>query len=526
MTFYLKYRPKKIADIDLVEAREVLTKFLASSSFPHAVLLSGPKGIGKTSVARIIAKSLNCQEKVQMQTEPCGECPFCLEIDRGSFLDVLEIDAASNRGIDSIRQLKEGVSLAPVKGKIKIYIIDEVHMLTSEAFNALLKTLEEPPERVVFLLCTTNPEKIPQTILSRCLRINFRKASNKEIVQSLRRVVEREKLKIENSQVLEVIAQNVDGSFRDGQKLLEELSFGVNKITLEGVNKIIGRQAFLDPARLLTLLSKNELFLALEEVNRLEEEGVDWSFYLKNLLELLRRLLHGTWGLADGEKGEFLTDQLLAWVEAFSRAAREVKTSSLPVLAMELAISRMISQKTLVDSDSNLGKNKENRDQDQDKTTNPVLTKNLQQDKEKAESSAISEAKKIKKLKKNSPKLSISEEQWQMLLKKIKTKNHSLEAFLKAAYPISFEADRLTLGVYYKFHKECLEKEANRRIVEATAEEILSCQVSLFCRLEERPLRAIVKTKENENSQANLSEKSKDDYVYDAAKEIFGGDEQ
>ncbi|MDD3679447.1 MAG: DNA polymerase III subunit gamma/tau [Candidatus Shapirobacteria bacterium] len=521
MAFYLKYRPKRIADIDLAEAREVLTKALGSNSFPHAVLLAGPKGIGKTSAARIIAKRLNCLSKKIGQVDPCNHCSSCLAIDRGAFLDVLEIDAASNRGIDDIRQLKEGVGLAPVKGRQKIYIIDEVHMLTSEAFNALLKTLEEPPEKVVFLLCTTNPEKIPQTVLSRCLRINFHKASHEEVLRSLKRVVENENLIIENDQVLTIIAQNVDGSFRDGQKILEELSFSKNKITVEDASNIVGRQVTLEPSRLLDLLSKNNLSLALEEISFLEESGVDWLLYIKILLDNLRNLLHGVWGLADGQKSGFSQDQLIWWAEIFSQTAEKIKNSPLPVLTMELAIGQLINtgernsnSDKEVEEEKKVPKRK-GQSSNLKKINQRSTVKKLKIKDERDEDSSIFNKKKAQKSENNQV---LTEEQWQILLKKVRPQNHSLEAFLKAAYPISLEDNRLTLGVYYQFHKECLEKEVNRRIIEKVAGEILNFKVSLFYRLSKKP------SKETRKNFNKSPVDSADNNLYSVAKEIFGGD--
>ena len=498
MAFYLKYRPKKVAEIDLTEAREALGRILLSSSFPHALLLAGPRGIGKTSVARIIAKSLNCENKKSGQIDPCNRCSACLAIDGGAFLDVLEIDAASNRGIDDIRQLKEGVFLAPVKGKTKIYIIDEVHMLTNEAFNALLKTLEEPPSRVVFILCTTNPEKIPQTVLSRCLRVNFHKASEQEVLRSLKRVVKKEKLRLESDQVLKIIAQNVDGSFRDGQKILEELSFAKETITVKLAKKVIGDQSLFWSDRILSFIDGGDLSSALEEVARLDDSGVDWPSYLKGLLGFLRRFLHGVWGLSDGQESSFSIRQLVAWVEIFSRAANKAKKADLPVLVVELAMAQAVG----VDRES------------------PGRQQLVENKKEKIKKP---EKKKKTTLKgkgdiKNSQKI-ISEEQWRVLLKKIKPKNHSLEAFLKAAYPVSFKNNRLTLGVYYQFHKECLEKEVNRQIVETVASEILDCPVSLFYRLVEKRPSALGGKKTDP-----VFSGSDDDHIYDVAKKIFGGD--
>src|SRR5579884_4048056 len=189
MVFYRKYRSQTINDLDSTAVRETLLRILQKpQSIPHAFLFTGPKGLGKTSTARIVAKVVNCTARHGPQPasriEPCNECSQCTSITNGTNLDVFEIDAASNRGIDEIRDLKEKIRLSPVAAKKKVYIIDEVHMLTTEAFNALLKTLEEPPSHAMFILCTTEQHKVPATILSRCFHIGFSKATPDELVRS------------------------------------------------------------------------------------------------------------------------------------------------------------------------------------------------------------------------------------------------------------------------------------------------------------------------------------------------------
>jgi DNA polymerase-3 subunit gamma/tau len=339
-TYYLKYRPQKISELDLTAVRESLTKVLKSKKIPHALLFSGPRGIGKTSAARIFAKAINCPTK-RKTFEPCNRCKICQGITEGSVLDLIEIDAASNRGIDDVRDLRDKIKLAPAECRYKVYIIDEVHMLTHEAFNALLKTLEEPPEHAVFILCTTAPEKLPETILSRCLRFNFKKATVAEVIRSLERVVKGEKLKIEKG-VLPEIANAVDGSFRDGQKILDQLAMGKKKISLKETQELLGKIEAMAPGKLLTLLAERKLKAALLEINRVVCLGADLSQYCQEILEKFRLGLLAKAGLTEISSPEvmvgFSLAELTDLIRLFSQAAKDLKTSPIPQLPLEMAV--------------------------------------------------------------------------------------------------------------------------------------------------------------------------------------------
>lgn len=340
MAFYLKYRPKKISEIDNKQVREKLPSFFSSNSFPHTFLFTGPKGIGKTSTARIIARLINCEKgpsfkKHWVFSEPCNQCETCLSIIKGSNMDVLEIDAASNRGIDEIRQLRERIGFTPSSAKFKIYIIDEVHMLTTEAFNALLKTLEEPPAHAVFILCTTEKHKVPETIVSRCTNIAFSKASEEELLRSLTRIVKGEKLKI-SPQALSLIAFQSDGSFRDGTKLLEQIaSVQKESISEEDVRSILSLVHIKEKEILKYLLNKQAketLDLIIASVNK----GVDPKVLTKALLLEFHRLLLRC--VAEGDKGKLSLTDLKKLINLFSRADSDIKYSPVPQLPLELAV--------------------------------------------------------------------------------------------------------------------------------------------------------------------------------------------
>jgi DNA polymerase III subunit gamma/tau len=285
-----RYRPQ--AFDQLVGQQHVaqgLAAAIAASRVGHAYLFTGARGTGKTSTARILAKALNC---VHGPTPtPCNECDICRSITAGDDMDVLEIDGASNRGIDEIRQLRQNVNVRPSRARFKVYIIDEVHMLTEPAFNALLKTLEEPPEHVKFIFCTTEPEKIPITILSRCQRFDFAGIQTKQIVERLRQIVAGEGVGADD-EALEVLARRSGGSMRDSQSLLEQLlALGSKKITVADVNRLLGIAGTERIARIVEHVLDRNAGNALTELDQAVTEGVDVGQLLDQLLGYFRDVM-------------------------------------------------------------------------------------------------------------------------------------------------------------------------------------------------------------------------------------------
>ena len=309
MTLYLKYRPQTIDEIDITSVRTTLTNILKSGNIPHAFLFAGPRGTGKTSLARILAKAINCESK----GPPCNDCDICKSITNGNNIDVIEMDAASNRGIDDIRVLRDAVKLSPANSKAKIYIIDECHMLTNDASNALLKTLEEPPAHVYFILATTNPEKLIETIKSRTTIISFSKASKEEIKRSLERIIKKEEIKIKEEE-LEKIIKLARGSFRDAVKSLEQFmsdsSFLENSIESES-NELVLSVLKKDIDKSLDLIRKSN------NVDNLTDE----------LLNNLHKILIET-----------QNNEIIPLIEFILTAKDMVKYSPIEELPLELAI--------------------------------------------------------------------------------------------------------------------------------------------------------------------------------------------
>jgi DNA polymerase-3 subunit gamma/tau len=360
LAIYRKYRPRTFEELLGQELISRILKNAASQNkFSHAYLFSGPRGSGKTSAARLIAKAANCltrqndAEFVKLG-EPCNHCPACVGIDQGQALDIIEIDAASNRGIDEIRNLKESVRLSPTSFRKKIFIIDESHMLTKEAFNALLKTLEEPPEHVILILATTEFEKIPATIISRTQQFHFKKISLMQIRDKLKKIAESEKLEISTG-ALELIAASAEGSFRDAESLLDQLlSFGYQKISVDEVEKMVGKVTFSKIAAFAETLLKGQIDKTLKELAEIEDDGYNLVQFTKDLIHYLRKVLVLKFepGLENAFREELTPEALeklknqtqlvkekhLELLKGLIKAYSQMRYSQFPIIPLEVAI--------------------------------------------------------------------------------------------------------------------------------------------------------------------------------------------
>lgn len=531
MAYYLTYRSKTLNELDLEAVRESLIEMVKSGDIPHALLFSGPKGTGKTSAARILAKVINCEKAKRKSYEPCNKCEQCKSIESGGNIDVIELDAASNRGIDDIRSLRDAVKLSPAKARKKIYVIDEAHMLTTEASNALLKTLEEPPEHVVFIMATTNPEKLIATIRSRVTEIKFKKAIPEEILRSLGRVVKGENLKIEKD-ALEVIAQSAGGSFRDAHKLLEQLSKAAKKITRKLVLEKLETASLDDLENILKYFVTKDKEKLLEYIENISKNGADIKMFLEMILGELRKALLVKHGVIEGKDIDIKSSELIQLIEILDEAYVKTSTTAIEQLPLEIAIVEWSEKPPLKGmggsnkTQKDIGE-KEEKDQKSDLKTNGNFQESTNGQVSRSANTGINGEVGMD---------CISSEMWKEVLLLIKPKNTSTEALLRAAKPIGLNGDILTVGVFYNFHKERLEEHFHRTILEEALCKVTGKNIRIICKLTEPPHKSelveVEKQAQNGESvvgELRQSEQEKkvltvkeDDDIVKIAEEIFG----
>ncbi len=364
VTLYRKYRPQKFDD--LVGQKQIvktLINALKNDRIAHAYLFSGPRGTGKTSTAKVFAMALNCQDSSDI--EPCGRCIPCNNIQKGQSIDVIEIDAASNRGIDEIRELREKVKFYPGEGQYKVYIIDEVHMLTRGAFNALLKTLEEPPENVVFILATTEPHKVISTILSRCQRFDFSLLSVTDIQKRLEYICHQEEVEYDKEALIS-LAHAANGGLRDAISLLDQaISYSDGKLTVVKVQKMLGKIDRELLNRILSFIREYDTAGVLKKVNEIIDEGISVARFVDDLTEHCRQLLlikecginagiielpEEVLKLMQKESKLFTSERLINFINILTGINRDIKFSNNPRQIMELGIIKMASEESGTES--------------------------------------------------------------------------------------------------------------------------------------------------------------------------------
>ncbi len=357
--FHQKYRPLNLDELVGQEFISItLKQALISQKIAPAYLFNGPRGTGKTSSARIFAKSLNCLSSKQPTPNPCGKCELCVQIAEGNALDIIEIDAASNTGVENIREIIDRARFAPTQARWKVYVIDECHMLSTAASNALLKTIEEPPERVVFILATTNPERVINTIQSRCQKFDFKRISSNTISQNLSAIANKESIKFED-QALKLIAKRSNGGMRDAQSLLDQLSLLPNGVTTKNVQSLLGEVSENDLTDLINALINNEPESLLISCNNLYDAGNEPNEILVGLLNITRDLLLKTLNNNYSEMYytsiEFQNElnkfsynisknRIIEWHKKLKNVDYQIKTSDNPRLWLEIHLTSLLEE--------------------------------------------------------------------------------------------------------------------------------------------------------------------------------------
>jgi DNA polymerase-3 subunit gamma/tau len=484
MVFYRKYRPQKIEELDNEEIRQNLYSIFQKGGFAHAFLFTGPKGLGKTSAARIIAKVLNCEkhkdlkgQRAEKEIEPCNKCDQCLSITAGNNLDVLEIDGASNRGIDEIRDLKEKINLAPFKAQKKIYIIDEVHMLTTEAFNALLKTLEEPPSHAVFILCTTEPHKVPATIASRCFKVNFTRATDDELVRSMQRIIKAEEINADKEALLE-IAKIADGSFRDATKILEEVAAfaGKKAVTADLVNEKFNTLGISENlSAILESLVQKDSKKGLLICKELVKQGMDFKFFIEQLIERLHLMLLQEVGVEKGEKQvPFSLLEIEKLFEILTTAYQETKNAVISQMPLELAILKWGEKKDDIPSSEAISEVRPVEDSSGHAVPQIKISGTNEDNSVPTpmDSNALKEGL-------FHPDANLKVSFFNKLIDKVKLQNHLVAGVLRGCSAGEIENGKLNIIAKSKFHKEKLEEVKTMKLLEECADKLLGDKLNI-----------------------------------------------
>ena len=518
-TLYRKYRPQNFEEVvGQSHIKLTLEHEIESDKLAHAYLFCGPRAVGKTTLARVLAKAINCANRKEGKHEPCNKCENCEEITGGKSLDIIEIDAASHTGVDNVREnIIAQARVVPSKLRYKVFIIDEVHMLSISAFNALLKVLEEPPQNVIFILCTTETHKVPTTIISRCQRFDFKRINISDIVKKLNYIIKTEKIKIDKS-ILEAIARQSEGHMRDAESLLGQVvSIGGKEITQEEADLVIPRSDLGEAINLIGMLGQKDASSCLELVNKLIDQGVDLKTFLNDLIEILRKIMFAKLSPALAEKlglelGESLEikinevskdlslNQLVIFIEQFIKARGELKGSFVIQLPVELAVIRLCSgvNATLAASrdrgqasvaPSSISQPQQNIRPFGDAPSNsagrqdrPIIASALNQT-IKSQSVAPTPNVKAKEV------ANINKEQvlekWNEVLAKVKKYNHSLSFILRVCEPRQIDGNQLCLAFKYKFHKDRVSDINIKSIVEKVLGEVYSAPLTIEAIIDE-----------------------------------------
>jgi len=483
-----KWRPMVFPDVIAQEhVTKTLENAISMNRVAHAYLFTGPRGVGKTTTARIFAKSLNCEKGPTIT--PCNVCSSCVEINESRSLDVLEMDGASNRGIDEVRNIRENVRYVPTKGKWKIYIIDEVHMLTGEAFNALLKTLEEPPSHVIFIFATTAPHKIPATILSRCQRFDFKRIPTEKVIQQLKKICFKEKIEISEDSLL-LIAKKADGSMRDAQSLLDQaISFAGEKIEFEQIKDLLGiieEDIYFDVA---DAILRKDIAKAYNLSEKILLKGYDPDEFMVGLIEFFRNLLivkatnstkliESTEELKkryDDVSGAFSEEDILRLLNIASEYEFQLKRSIHPMIKLDVALIKMVKLDSSVNIQDLLRRISgmpffDEKNQNYKKIKEEQENLSFVSREQSSENSSKSD---------ELVNLEIIRNKWKEIIERVKIRKISLGSFLEEGIPSKYDGAILEISFDSKngFHIDVVNR--NKKIISEAIEETINKKIGI-----------------------------------------------
>jgi len=512
LALYRKYRPynfKNLVGQDHI--KNTLMNALKSGNPSHAYLFCGPRGTGKTTTARLVAKALNC-ENLHDGYEPCNECQFCNSINDGSLIDMIEIDAASNRGIDEIRDLKEKINFAPTRAKMKVYIIDEVHMMTKEAFNALLKTLEEPPSYVYFILATTEVHKIPETIISRCQRFDFKRIDEKALMSRLGYIAQLENIKAEDK-ALEAITRHVEGGLRDAIQLLEQLTTA-GKLSFEKVHDVLGISDFETLDKLFEAISSSDTNSALNTIQDVHSQGYDLSQFCHEFIDLVRKKLL----VAVDENNDPAIAKYLSIIDKFQIARDRLKYYTIPQLPLEIAViestrNLFISAPVVVSSSKKKVEEKEKQVE---------VTKSAETSKE-AVAIETPEKRVIIPL-----TISYVKENWPRITERVDIP--ACKRSLMDGEVSMVDGSDVTIDFRSNFHRNKVMEHENRIEIEKIFDEFFGTKVKISGRIKDIEIGSSISKDKDERVHREINGSTQggspalDDELADQALEVFGGE--
>lgn len=529
LSLYRRWRSQKFSDVVGQQyIVQTLKNSLDTGRISHAYLFAGPRGTGKTTLARLFAKGLNCEKGPT--SDFCGQCDECADITQGNSLNVMEIDGASNRGIDEIRELRDQVRYAPTNSRYKVYIIDEVHMLTTDAFNALLKTLEEPPEKVIFILATTDPQKIPPTILSRCQRYDFKRFSVAQITDHLEYVLAKEGV-LPEAGVLEIVAEHAEGGMRDALGIVDQCLAYSDQLSVEVVTEVLGVSPRARIISFLEALEQKDGQKLFAQINQLYLDGKNMIQFVRDLLNFLRKAIINN-NEFPGDR-----DRMLQVMEAFAECERNMRYVNDTNVPLELAVLKLIEPVSELDQLRSQINQIEARVNQSDKAKDSHHSQ--EPDTESTDSTTV----KVVVTNNDQEKLQAIKANWYEYLQMLH--NDRLvqpEAFLREGSPVAIKGKELLIAFPQGrgFHKTSIEQSRHREPAERALTKMFGCQLTIKCITDDDELQseqlndeAVSHVDNDENGNSNdkkeidndKSAEPKDDYdeSVDAALRIFGG---